>query len=71
MNASAARRCEVAALISVWCRRIFRDRELIGRIHPRDGGDWLAEDFSGRALGVFHEERLAAHAVDAAARRRS
>jgi hypothetical protein len=68
MNARAARR-EDRALVSVWSRRVFLDREYVGRIHPVEGG-WIAE-FHGRLLGDFATERAAAAAVSDAARRHS
>lgn len=46
MSALAARR-ETRALVSVWSRRIFLDREYVGRIHPAEGASWVAE-FHGR-----------------------
>jgi hypothetical protein len=66
MNAPAARR-EIRALVSVWSRRIFLDREYVGRIHPAEGC-WIAE-FRGRVLGDFGEERRAVACVLDAARR--
>jgi hypothetical protein len=67
MNAQAARR-ENRALISAWSRSVFLDREYVGRIHPADGGGWIAE-FRGRVLGIFREERHAVAAVLDAQRR--
>jgi hypothetical protein len=68
MNAHA--RCENRALISAWSRRVFLDREYAGRIHPVEGGGWIAE-FRGRVLGDFATERAAAAAVSDEARRRA
>jgi hypothetical protein len=67
MNAHAARR-ENRALVSVWSRRVFLDHEYVGRIHPVEGGGWVAE-FRGRVLGIFREERLAVACVLDAQRR--
>jgi hypothetical protein len=65
---SSSRR-EIDALISVWSRRIFRDRALCGRIHPTDDG-WVAENSAGWVIGTFGNEKRAVSALlDAAARR--
>jgi hypothetical protein len=69
MSACAVRRREDRALVSVWSRRVYRDREPCGRVHPVDDAGWLAEDYCGRALGIFREERRAVVAVLDAARR--
>ena len=66
MNAHARR--ETRALVSVWSRTVYLDREFAGRIHPAEGGGWIAE-FRGRVLGDFATERAAAAAVSDAARR--
>ena len=68
MNIRTSLRRVDRALISVWSRRIFRDRELCGRIHPVEGG-WVAEDAAGRVIGTFGNEKCAVAAVLDAQRR--
>jgi hypothetical protein len=68
MSALAVRRREDRALVSVWSRRVFLDREFAGRVHPAEGGGWIAE-FHGRVLGTFPEERCAVASVLDAQRR--
>ncbi len=68
MNIAISSRPEIGALVAVWSRRIFRDRELCGRIHPVEDG-WLAEDARGRIIGTFGNEKRAVGALLDAARR--
>jgi hypothetical protein len=66
----ASRRRADLALVAVWSRRVFTDRELLGRVHPVDGGTgWLAELPRGRTLGTYPTELEAVRAVLNSARR--
>ena len=68
MSPRAVCRREDRALVSVWSRRIFLDREFVGRVHSAEGNGWVAE-FRGRVLGTYPTERLAIRAVLDAGRR--
>jgi hypothetical protein len=64
MSGLASRRRADLALVAAWSRRVFTDREILGRVHPVDGGaGWLAELLGGRTLGTYPTERLAVRAV--------
>ena len=62
MNAHAAR-CENRALVNTWSRRVYRDGEFVGRVHPTDDQQWLAESADGQMLGSYPAERLAVVAI--------
>jgi hypothetical protein len=73
MNARAALR-ETRALVNTWSRRVYRDGELVGRVHPTDHHQWVAHqwvaEIVGRlVLGIYPTERAAVRAVLDAARR--
>ena len=70
MSAAAARR-ENRALVNTWSRRVYRDDELVGRVHPTDHHQWVAEIVGRLVLGIYPTERAAVGAVLDAARRRA
>ena len=68
MNAHAARR-ETRALVNTWSRRVYRDGEFVGRVHPTDDQQWVAEIVGRLVLGIYPTERLAVVAILDAQRR--
>ena len=52
MNAHAAR-CENRALVNTWSRRVYRDGEFVGRVHPTDDQQWVAEIVGRLVLGII------------------
>ena len=68
MNAHAARH-EIRALVNTWSRRVYRDGELVGRVHPTADQQWVAEIVGRLVLGIYPSERAAVGAVLDAGRR--
>jgi hypothetical protein len=70
MNAHASLRVD-RALVNTWSRSVYRDGELVGRVHPTDHHQWVAEIVGRLVLGTYPTERAAVAAVLDAARRRA
>ncbi len=70
MNAHAAsiRSADVAHARGL-ARRVYRDGEFVGRVHPTDDQQWVAEIVGRLVLGIYPTERLAVVAILDAQRR--